>query len=157
MLSSEIKDGTAGFTLVETLVASLVMIIAVFGIFAIFPQALGSAKQSGRTSVLSQLAAEKLEQLQSLDLSSADLSNGVHPALANHSSGDKYYPVPGFSEDYSLRWTVSAGPTDGSGTAESEMRSVTVEATYFVRYDSLGTAIPGTLSREVACGTFVTD
>ena len=43
----------SGFTLVEVLVASLIMTIGVFGILAAFPHAFRSAKESGHRSVSS--------------------------------------------------------------------------------------------------------
>ena len=117
-----------GLTLVEVLVASLVLVLGVLGTLAVFPQAIATAHRSSHTLVLNQLANEKLDALRALDLAHADLTAGVHPAQGFDSNGDRYYPVPGFSDDYSLRWTVQAGPTDGSGTAEPDiMRTVVVE------------------------------
>ncbi len=148
----------AGFSLVEVLIASVIMIVGVFGVMAVFPQTLRSTKQSGRMSVLSQLAIEKMEQLRSRDLSDADLLIGTHPPKVDDSTSQKYYPVPGFPEEYSLRWVVTAGPSDGAGNAEAQMRSVAVEATYRVRYIGVSSQPDyGTDSLELTSSTFVTD
>ncbi len=124
----------SGFALIEVLIASIVMIIGVFGILAVFPNAYHTTTASGRVSVLNHLAAEKIEQLRSLDYAAAELSAGIHPALGTDSSSNKYYPVPGFGEEHSLRWTVSDGPTDGGNNPEPEMKTIVVEATYLTRY-----------------------
>ena len=63
----------------------------------------------------------------------------------------------GFNEDVSLRWQVSAGPTDGTGTAEPDIRTIVVEATYLVRYTAEGAPITGENSLEASVGTFLTD
>jgi Tfp pilus assembly protein PilV len=128
-------------TLVEVLVASLIMIAGLVSVMAVFPQSLGTARESSRHLVLNRLAMEKLELLRSLDFDDADLSPGVHPTIQFDSNGNRYYPVSSFPEEYSLRWTVQAGPTDGSGTAEPEMKTITVEATYWVRYTSGGVPV----------------
>jgi hypothetical protein len=109
---------------------------------AVFPQALRTTKESGRLSVLHHLASEKLDELRSLDHVHSDLDLGPHPSAAFDTSGARYYPVTGFGEAYSLRWTVLPGPTDGSGTPVAGLKTIVVEATHGVRYDSSGNAIP---------------
>ncbi len=146
-----------GFSLIEVLVASVIMIIGVLGLLAVFPQSLNSTRQSGRMSVLNHLVTQKLEQLRAQDLSDADLALGTHPTIATDSRGDRYYPVPGFPELYSLRWTVTAGPTDATGTAEPDLRTVAIEATHLVRYDLLANPVSRPNSREATSLTFVTD
>jgi hypothetical protein len=121
-------------TLVEVLVASVVLTVGVLGLFAVFPQALGSARDSSHKLVLQQLANEKLESLRALDYDDLDLALGIHPTQQADSNSAHYYPVPAFPEEYSLRWTVQAGPTDGGGTAEANMKTIVIEATYRVRY-----------------------
>ena len=143
-------------TLVEVLVASVVLTIGVLGSMAAYPQAIRAAHRSSHTLVVNQLASEKLEALRALDYDHADLALGVHPAQQFDSQGGRYYAVPGFSNDYSLRWTVQAGPTDGTGTAEPDIKTVVVESTFWVRYTSAGVPIenPGSLSNRFQ--TYVT-
>jgi type II secretory pathway pseudopilin PulG len=131
----------SGFTLVEVLIATVIMIVGVFGLMAVFPQAYRTTKASGRQSVLHHLASEKLDELRSLDPDHADLGAGTHPPAQLDANGDTYYPVAGFDDAYSLRWTVLPGPTDGTGTAVAGLKTVVVEATHGVRYDAYGDPI----------------
>jgi type II secretory pathway pseudopilin PulG len=147
----------AGMTLVEVLVASLIMIVGLFSVMAVFPQSLGTARESSRIMVLNRLATEKLESLRALDYDDSDLSAGVHPTLQFDPSFDRYYPVSGFPADYSLRWAVQAGPTDGSGTAEPNMKTIVVEATYWVRYTTGGAPIENAGSVTTRFQTFLAD
>ncbi len=137
-------------TLVEVLIASVVLTIGVLGSMSSFPLAIRAAHRSSHTLIVNQLANEKLEALRALDYDHADLAVGVHPAQQFDSMGGRYYAVPGFSNDYSLRWTVQAGPTDGSGTAEPNIKTVVIESTYWVRYTLAGVPIEnnGSLSSQ---------
>jgi len=138
------------------LVASVVLMLGVLGTLAVFPQAIGTAHRSSHMLVLNQLANERLDALRALDIGHADLSVGVHPLQVFDSKGDRYYPVPGFSEDYSLRWTVQAGPTDGTGTPEPNIKTVVVEATYWVRYTAGGVPVENDGSLGTRFQTYVT-
>ncbi len=152
------SDRQSGFSLIEVLIASTIMIVGIFGVLAVFPQSLRSTKQSGRMSILNQLLTEKVEQLQSRDLSDADLLLGLHPPKVTDSAGKNYYPVPGFPEEYSLRWLVAPGPTDGGNAPEPQMRTITLEATYRVRYTGVANDPDyGSDSLEFVSRTFVAD
>ena len=143
-------------TLVEVLVASVVLMIGVLGTLAVYPQAIGTVHRSNHMLILNQLANEKLESLRALDYDHADLSVGVHPAQQIDSKGDYYYAVPGFPDEYSVRWAVQAGPTDGSGTSEPNIKTVVVEATYWVRYTPGGLPIENDGSLDTRFQTYVT-
>ena len=147
----EILGGQAGLTLIEILVASLLLTVGVLGVFTVFPQALGSARESGRKLVLQQLANERLEALRALAYDDLDLALGVHPPQQSDTSAARYYPVAAFPEEYSLRWTVQAGPTDASGTPDPKMKTIFVEATHRVRYTLAGVPIvqSGSLTTRV--------
>jgi len=151
------SSSQSGMTLVETLVASVLMIVGIFGLLAVFPQALGSARESGRVLILNRIAAEQLEELRALPYGAADLATGTHPPQQFDSDLERYYPVSGMDQSYSLRWIVSAGPTDQSGTAEPDMKTVTVEATYLVRYTAGGAPSTNQDSIESVYHTFVTE
>ena len=145
----------SGFSLVEVLIASVVLIVGITAVIAAFPQAYRTTTDAGRMSVLNHLINEKMEELRSLEITDSDLSIATHPAQANDSGGNKYYPVPGLSEEYSLRWVVSAGPTDGGGTAEPEMRTVVVQATFMTRYTTAGAPLTTERSIEVRSLTYL--
>ena len=76
-----------GYSLVEVLLAAMIMVVGVLGILAVFPQAHGMAKASGRTSVLNHLTSEQLERLRSLDYAHTDLALGIHPVRQTDSNG----------------------------------------------------------------------
>ena len=138
-------NSESGLTILEVLVASVLMAVGILGLLAIFPQALGSARDSGRRMVLNQLASQKLEELRSLGYTDADLTLGVHPAQSTDSDGQNYYAITSMPEDYSMRWTVA------------NMKTVTVEAAYRVRYTAGGDPIPRTGSYANVFRTFITE
>ena len=146
----------AGVTLVEVLIATVILALSLTAVVAVFPQAYRSTNDAGRMSVLNRLAAQKVEELRSYELGNADLSIGTHPTQQIDSSGAAYYPLPGYGEEFSLRWLVTGGPTDGFGTPEPGMLTVIVEATYLTRYVSTA-AVPGPGSLEATTTTYVTD
>ncbi len=147
----------AGFTLIEVLVASLIMLVGVFGILAAFPNAFRSAKKSGHRSVLNHLVGEKLDDLRSVDYADSSLTLGTHPTQQVDSQSQRYYPVPGFPEEFSVRWTVSNGPTDKSGASVAGMKIVVVEGAHLVRYTSSGTPIEETDSVTVVVPTYLAE
>ena len=147
----------SGFTLIEVLIASVVLAVSVVGMLAVFPQAFRDTTNSGRATVLNHLATGKLEQLRTLPYDDSDLSAGTHPALATDSAGQWYYPVPRYDENFSLRWAVSNGPTDGTGNPVPGIKTVVVEATYRTRYTILGLRIMNENSLTAVIGTLVTE
>ena len=147
----------AGFTLLEVLVASVIMIVGVFGVLAVFPHAFRSAKESGHRSVLQHLVGEKLDDLRSVDYADSSLALGTHPTQQFDSQTQRYYPVQGFPEEFSVRWTVLNGPTDSSGGSVAKMKIVVVEGTYLVRYSSSGTPIEETNSVTVVVPTYLAE
>ena len=151
------SEDQSGFTFVEVLVASVVLVVGVLGTLAVFAQAFHDTTSSGRSAVLNHLAAAKLEEIRALPAGVAELNAGIHPEQAADSAGEKFYPVSGFDEDFSLRWQVSGGPTDGAGNPEPGIKTVVVEATYRVRYTVAGAPLMNTSSLEASIGTLVTN
>ena len=151
------RGNEAGFTLVEAIIAGVLMLVGILGIMAALLQSYSTTKDMGRKSILNHMASEKIEELRSLDYTHADLAAGTHPSISTDADGAHFYPVAGYGDEYSLRWIVSAGPTDGGGSAEPNMKTVTVEATSRQRYTSGGAAIASTQSLETVLVTFVTN
>ena len=89
------RRADGGFTLVEALIAVVVMSIGTFSLLAVFPQALDSVRKSGNTSILNHLASAKVEELRLLDYADTDLDIGTHPSLSTDGNGKKYYAVSG--------------------------------------------------------------
>ncbi|MCS7311917.1 MAG: prepilin-type N-terminal cleavage/methylation domain-containing protein [Acidobacteria bacterium] len=132
-----VRASHRGFSLVEALVAMAILIVGVLGLMTLFVYATRMGIRAGHMSVLNHLVAEKIDQIRSLDFDHPDLSPGIHPAIAPVGGGTEYYyPVPGFSADWSLRWVVT------ENTPEPNMKTVVVEAGYLVRYDSTGHRLP---------------
>ena len=150
-------DGQSGFTFVEVLVASVLLVVGVLGLLTAFGQVFRDTTNAGRGAVLNHLATEKLEELRALPFDDTDLDLGVHPDQAADSSGARYYPVARFDEEFSLRWEVSGGPTNGAGAVESGLKTIVVDATYLVRYTMAGEPLRNVNSFETVAGTLVTD
>ena len=149
-----VKD-QSGFTLVEVMVASLIMLIGVFGIVAAFPQALMATVKSGHVTVLNHMAGAKMDELRTRGYAHADLAAGIHPTIALDAGGSWYYPVPGLDEAYSLRWAVSTGPTDSGGTPVAGMKTVVVEATHLLRYSAGGLPLANPVAEQVFFQTYL--
>ena len=130
--------GPAGTTLVEVLVATLVLVSGVLGIAQLFLTAAATNAASRDATITATLAAQKVEQLLSSDLSEAT-------ALVDHI--DRWGRVLGTGESpprdavYTRRWSlerlsgdavtirVRVGRTDRSmtsGTMPAETRVMTI-------------------------------
>jgi type II secretory pathway pseudopilin PulG len=149
--------GQAGTTLIEILVASALMLIVIVGIMPLFPQSYRQTKAAGRVTQLNHLVSLKAEQLRALPSDDPDLDLGTHPVQKGDSAGARFYPVEAWPEEYSLRWRVLGGPTDGTGSPEPEMKILVIEATFGVRYLAGGDAIFTDDSVAVTYQTFLTE
>ncbi|MCP3980193.1 MAG: hypothetical protein GY716_12885 [bacterium] len=151
------RSEQSGFTLIEVLIAGVIMVVGILGLMAMFPQSYATVTNSGRLSAIGHLASQQLEELRSLDYADTELSTGTHPAQSTDSGGSRYYAASGFDENFSLRWIVSAGPTDSSGTAVAAMKTIVVEATYGVRYDNSGKVLANDDGLTVRLNTLVAE
>lgn len=149
------RSKESGFSLVEALIASAILAVALSGLLAAFAETYRATRQAGRMSVLNHLANEKLDELVSLSYTHADLTLGTHPTQSTDSKGEKYYAIAGHDENWSLRWIVTTGPTDGSGTAVANMKTIVVEAAFATRYTAGGVAVQKPTSVNVSFRSFV--
>jgi prepilin-type N-terminal cleavage/methylation domain-containing protein len=120
--------GEQGFSLVELLVALLILAIVVTGIVTSLPNAYRNITISGRVSTMTHLANRKLEELRGkaeANWADSDLTVGSHPATAAERM------VTGYN-GYSITWEVIDGPVSGT------MKSVIIEAG-FLLYQNDGT------------------
>ncbi|MDH3285087.1 MAG: hypothetical protein OEQ13_10130 [Acidobacteriota bacterium] len=150
-------SGERGVSLVEALIASLLMIVGIVSIMGVFPETYQRTTDAGRKSKVNHLAVEAVERLRSLDYADADLTAGTHPAPVIDGLGRRFYPVTGMPLEFTLRWDVSAGPTDGSGTAHPDMKTVEVRAGYNVWYDAADDLISGERGFVMTFTTFITE
>jgi hypothetical protein len=130
--------GPAGTTLIEVLVATLVLVSGVLGMVQLFLTAAATNAASRDTTITTTLAAQKVEQLLSSDLSDAS-------AFVDHI--DRWGHVLGTGDSpprdalYTRRWSIEplsgdlvtiqvrCGRTDrsrASGTMPAETRLVTI-------------------------------
>ena len=94
---------TAGFTLVEAMIALLVFGIGVLALAQGLPRGLETRDRGRRMSVATNLAQEQMERLRGRPFTHADLAAGVH--------ADPENPLQGA---YRRRWAVQEGvPTPG--------------------------------------------
>ena len=122
------RNGRAGFTMIEALVAITIFGIGSVALLAIAPRSVGFMSRSRQVAKASQLAQAKLEELRVRPVSDADLSAGAHVDDAN--------PIDGV---FTRAWTV-ADDTPIAGMRRVEVRvsfpstsadSVTQLVTYF--------------------------
>jgi len=96
------RKGEQGFTLIEVLVA---IVILTFGLLAVGSMQISAIRgnfMSGNTSMAISLAGEKMEDLLNQDYSSADLTAGAHAPESISKEG-----VLGGGGLYSRSWTVT--------------------------------------------------
>ena len=102
---------SAGFTLVEVLVALMVFVIGVLSIAAMMPSGSRSVNRSGDQTRASELASACAEQLLSTSYTDANLAPGPHLSPVNPYDG-RYY----------VGWTVE----DNQPMAQCKRATVTV-------------------------------
>jgi len=121
-----------GTTLLELMVALTVLAVGVLAVAQLFPA--GSRAQVGdklRTES-SQLAREKIEQLETLDWNDPDLTPGRHPASGPENLGavgalHRYYDVAAMSAPLDNLKQVTVHVT------WNQVRACTVQAVTYVR------------------------
>lgn len=119
-----------GFTVVEVLIASIILVVALLGIAAVLPTADLSLHQAGQISKAVSLAQEMIEMVKNDPFSQLSLYSGVDTrTAASYPVDDPNPPIPGdagnfmggsnvtkWANDISLYLTTGAGITGGYGT-----------------------------------------
>jgi type IV pilus modification protein PilV len=95
----------AGFTLVELLVAILILSIGIIGMMALLPRGYSQIGNAGRLSIMNHLGQQKLDELKTLGYTDFNLIAGIHPTTVERvtyfdSNGTNVY------QDYTIRWEV---------------------------------------------------
>jgi prepilin-type N-terminal cleavage/methylation domain-containing protein len=97
----------SGFTLVEVLVATTMVAVAVGGLGYMWSAAAGVNRSAKRSTYAALLAAEKMEELRALPLDDPALAASPPEALRTDAEG--YYDAP--LEGYRRRWLVAPLPS----------------------------------------------
>ena len=96
-----------GFTLVELLVAIVILAVGIIGIMSLFPQSYSHIGNAGHVSTMNHLGQMKLDQLKTLSYNHVDLTTGFHTAA---------------SGNYTLVWNVSPNqPVNDMKTVDLEV------------------------------------
>jgi prepilin-type N-terminal cleavage/methylation domain-containing protein len=103
----KILEAEKGFTLVELLVAIVILAVGIIGIVTLFPQSYTHVGNAGRLSVMNHIGQKKLDELKTLSYNHVDLLDGFHPSPGPverisymDSSGKDIY------KDYTIQWEV---------------------------------------------------
>jgi prepilin-type N-terminal cleavage/methylation domain-containing protein len=102
-----------GFSLIEILIAILILSLSILGIMAVFPTSYRHITSSGRISTINHLAQWKIDELRGTSFSDPDLTAGIHTSALTSPYAD-----------YSVSWDVTFN------APQANMRSVTVTVTY---------------------------
>ena len=115
VLRSVLKD-TKGLSLLETLIAIIILAVALISISYFFSRARINIEASGWMRCGLVLAQDKMEELKDLGYFHDDLSSGTHSDRVD-SAGN----VPAVGEgDFYREWTVTAPPDNADGIADDD-------------------------------------
>lgn len=106
------RNSSEGLSLVETMMAIVILGVALIAITFLFSQARGTIEVSGRGRRGLAVAQEKMETLKDLPYLDTDLAKGIHSDRVDL-SGDVAADGVFFRE-----WTVTAVADDANGTLE---------------------------------------
>jgi prepilin-type N-terminal cleavage/methylation domain-containing protein len=118
MNTSDKKKFQDGFSLVEILVAVVILALVSLGIMALLPGGYKQITNAGRSATINHLGQMQLDYLRSIPISHGDMTLGIHPTV-----NFPLRPMPSGAEDnakYSVHWVVE------DYTSLSNARSVEV-------------------------------
>lgn len=99
-----------GLSLLEVLIAIIILAVALTSISYFFSQARGNIEVTGRMRCGLALAQDKMEELKDLGYSHPDLSEGIHSDQVDIDENERM--------DFYREWTVTAVPDPANGTDE---------------------------------------
>jgi prepilin-type N-terminal cleavage/methylation domain-containing protein len=97
-------SGERGMTMVEMMIALIVLSIGLLGIAAIFPSGRRFSTRDRMMTTASDLALQKLEQIRTYSYSDSNLTVGTHPSVTGETVGPNNH--------YVRWWTVTQIATD---------------------------------------------
>jgi prepilin-type N-terminal cleavage/methylation domain-containing protein len=118
-----VLKGSKGLSLLETLIAIIILAIALTSISYFFSQARENIQTFGHMRCGLALAQDKMEQLKDLGYSDPNLSEGTHSDRVN-AVGE-----PAEDGQFYRKWTVTApdDPADGKSTDDKDYKVVVLE------------------------------
>jgi type IV pilus modification protein PilV len=153
------KGFQSGFTLIETMVAALVLLVGLMSVAQLILMAALYNSSSKQTTMATMLAAEKMEELLAAPLSSPQLNYSAHAlGVANQTVGyfERVVADPGTKRfrkataseaaNYTITWVVQP---DNSATPMPGLRRITVRAEA-MRAALTGDQVRGAKQPEVA-------
>jgi len=159
MRKTQSKSAQSGFTLVETALASVIMLVGLLTVAQLFVLAALYNQSSKQTTLAASLAHRKIEQLLAVPLNSALIAYGGSLGASNTTAGyfENYYVDPttkqvsvattGQTVSYTVTWLVQ---TDNGSPAMTGLRRITVRAEA-TRAGIIGLGISGAnAAKEVA-------
>ena len=118
--------GRRGFSVIETMVALVLLGFGIIGLASLFPFGSGMQTRDRMRTSAADLAQQKMEQLRLLEWSDADLAVGTHPTTSGESLSLQDEGT------FTRYWIVTAG----TGTF-ADMKRVVVRVTWtFQRADT---------------------
>ncbi|MBI4537480.1 MAG: prepilin-type N-terminal cleavage/methylation domain-containing protein [candidate division NC10 bacterium] len=125
-----VRDAAQGFTIIETMIAASIMVVALLAIAAVLPTADMSLHQSGQISKAISLAQEMIEMIKNDPFTDLPAYNGVDTRTTGTYPTDfPIPPVPGapgnfmggsnitkWANDINLYLVTGSGITSGFGT-----------------------------------------
>jgi len=109
-------NGERGFTLIETTIASLVMLVGALGCASLFVFSVQNNVGSGERALAMAVAQQQLEQIRSVDYADSTLNDGATTSTVT--SGQRNYTVQ--------RTVVSETNSDGSA---KKLKRITITVT----------------------------
>ncbi|MFQ6078998.1 MAG: prepilin-type N-terminal cleavage/methylation domain-containing protein [Thermodesulfobacteriota bacterium] len=104
-----------GLSLLETLIAIIILAVSLTSISYFFSTARGNIETSGHMRCGLVLAQDKMEQLKDLGYTHADLSVGTHSDRVDSTGDAEADDRPFYRE-----WTVTAPPDNADGIADDD-------------------------------------
>ena len=133
-----------GFSLIEILVAIVILAVVALGIMALLPGGYKQITNAGRSATINHLGQMQLDYLRSIPVSHNDLTAGTHPTAG------PLWPMPnGTADKYSVEWIVEVY------TPLSNARSVMVVVGYDI-HNSDGSDKPSNEALEQKRAVFPT-
>ena len=139
-----------GFTLVEVLIAIVILAIVSLGIMSILPTGYRHITSAGRISTLNHLGQMKLDQLRATSFNDLDLQAGLHPSTgAGETFPELFGALYTNYSNYSAYWVVT------DDVPHTGMKRVVLTIGY-TQYDDAGNEIDEDETNDQRIATFTT-